>query len=89
MKLEDDFIIEVSYSESDSAIKMKVIACRQVTIYELAEALYDYTSNKSTDLSYDIEFCTFDGKKVYHFTDNSLWINQTTVLSDISRQIQI
>lgn len=89
MSSKDNFVFESSSTDKSAAVKVKVTASRKVTLYELAEALYDYASNKDSNVFLEIEFCSCDGKTTYHFTDHAYWMNPATVLSDISRQIKI
>mgnify|MGYP001038625192 FL=1 len=90
MSSKDNFVFESSFIEGSLVAKLKVTASRKVTLYELAEALYDYYINlKDTTIFFDIEYYSCDGKMKYHLTNNAYWMNPATVLGDIACQIKI
>lgn len=89
MASKDNFVLEVSSTLESSVEKIRITALVAVTLYELAEVLYDYTTSKDSNISFEIEYSSYDGKIAYHFTNHAYWMNPITVLSDISRQIGI
>ena len=85
-----NFVIESSSDENEpNTVIFKITAKREITLYELAEALYDCTSDTSSDKSICVEYQSFDGEKKYSFRDHAIWMNPITVLSDIARQITV
>lgn len=89
MASKDNFVLEISSTGESRVEKIKITALRAVTLYELSEALYEHVQTKEANISFEIEYCSCDGKTTYHFNDHAYWINPITVLSDISQQIQI
>lgn len=85
-----NFVIESSPDENNpSTVIIKITAKREVTLYELAEALYDCSKDMDSDNDISVEYCSFDGEKKFNFRDHAIWMNTTTVLSDIARQIKV
>lgn len=85
-----NFVIEISCDEKDpSTAIIKITAKKKITLYELAEALYDCSKDVDSQKDISVEYCSFDGEKKFNFRDHAIWMNQTTVLSDIARQIKV
>ena len=74
---------------------VSVRALEKVSLYELAEALYDecclssdscYLDDKFESIC-DVEFrfTPMDSDLVYSFTQHCYWMNPVTILSDIAR----
>lgn len=89
MASKDNFMLETASTGESHVEKIKITASRAVTLYELAEALYDYAQSIDSNASLEIEYHSCNGKTTYHFTDHACWMNPITVLSDISRQIKV
>lgn len=83
--------------QNENRLAVHITALEKVALYDLADAIYDECFGQSgscyhqcqQDTDFEVRFTPFGGAESYSFIQHCLWLNPTTILSDISRQFMI
>lgn len=89
-------MFDIEYVETPDRLTVNVKALAKVSLYNLAEALFDecclprgscYLDGK-LELANHVQvlFTPFCSNSAYSFTQHCCWVNPITILSDLSRQ---